>query len=465
MYFILGLCFVLLGKPSKWIEDELKLYDLERMPDDEKSTIKVSLVAISIITWPSFLSAENNTEYSSWEPPWTPPWANWKWLAELKRTYPVSEPLSALVDEKLSLEKETKNKKLNLDEIKWQGFELKKIDWKEFESNGIKLEKISKKKSENKKLYLDELAIEKIEEKRSEHKELIATDVKDEQTKRFEQFINSTVEQAKQEAINQAAEQTKTQDAFCNNSFTPEIIIATQPVIFPENNLDDILYKSDPTQEIQAILQNRKIEYLVHFTKMSNLQNILVNGLIARDKIDDGSYFAFVNDPLRLDNHRDTISMSVSFPNYKMFFKYRKMSSDNWVVLLFDAKLLLLKKVYYCKHNAADRRIRGQKVEALMGAHAFSGMFDEIENMQSRQEQNLRINDPTDPQAEILVVGAIEPSYIRHICFEKHNYDECMWFKLAYPHFSAMMHLNRKSMFSNRPYMLAKFNKPESYFY
>jgi len=45
-------------------------------------------------------------------------------------------------------------------------------------------------------------------------------------------------------------------------------------------------------------------------------------------------------------------------------------------------------------------------------------MFDEMEDMTSRQEQRLKPFDPTDGQAEVLVFDVIEPSLISAAAFE-----------------------------------------------
>lgn len=44
-------------------------------------------------------------------------------------------------------------------------------------------------------------------------------------------------------------------------------------------------------------------------------------------------------------------------------------------------------------------------------------MFDEIEGIASRDEQLLKLCDPTDVQAEVLIRGPIEPRHIRGAAF------------------------------------------------
>lgn len=73
-------------------------------------------------------------------------------------------------------------------------------------------------------------------------------------------------------------------------------------------------------EAIKKIIEDRKIPALTHFTSLSNLESILENGLYSRDKVDES---VEVNDEMRLDGRKNTISTSIGFPNSKMFYKYR----------------------------------------------------------------------------------------------------------------------------------------------
>ncbi|MBV6423679.1 MAG: hypothetical protein NAOJABEB_01482 [Steroidobacteraceae bacterium] len=88
------------------------------------------------------------------------------------------------------------------------------------------------------------------------------------------------------------------------------------------------------------------------------------------------------------------------------------------MVLGIDPAVLWNKDCAFCRHNAADNRISGQPLEALQTVEAFAGMFEEIDGVTSREEQQLKPFDPTDGQAEILVFDVIEPALIRGVVFE-----------------------------------------------
>ena len=88
--------------------------------------------------------------------------------------------------------------------------------------------------------------------------------------------------------------------------------------------MGDIMSKN----EIENLAKELKIPYLVHFTHVSNLESILQNGLLSREKVDALGHDAMINDELRLDNHKETISVSIAHPNEKMFYKYRTKPSQ-----------------------------------------------------------------------------------------------------------------------------------------
>lgn len=414
-YFIFGLLCVVQGKASALINNELELYDLDYMPDAERIKLKVALFTTSIIVWPLFWLSNDN------------PWSNWIWLIDLKHKYQIPEPLSIDQQKQMrayaaySLATMYREGLGGVNKDLEQSVNL----FRQAATSGQ-----SQAQYELAELYMSGEVIEK-------------------NVQEAFYWFKCAANQGHQKAENRLNELTK--EVFDESPNTARPTITEVPRVADKPKVTDTQEK---VYSIQNILKNREIEYLVHFTKASNLQSIMQHGLVSRDKIDDGYYAASVNDQQRLDNRRNTISTSVSFPNYKMFFKYRKISNESWVVLLLDPQLLLSKSAYFCKHNAADYRIREQNSELLKRPQEFLGMFDNIDNFPSRIEQNLRKNDPTDPQAEILILDTIEPRFIRHVCFEsRSDYSE---FKLDNPKIKSVLQSSSNGMFSSRTYMLSQ---------
>ena len=101
------------------------------------------------------------------------------------------------------------------------------------------------------------------------------------------------------------------------------------------------------TKELQKNVNERNIQYLVHFTRLSNLDGILEHGIYPRSKLEELPHDVTINDAGRWDYHPDSISLSICFPNYLMFYKYRKESGDDWVVLVIHPEYYLAVKVRF----------------------------------------------------------------------------------------------------------------------
>lgn len=201
-------------------------------------------------------------------------------------------------------------------------------------------------------------------------------------------------------------------------------------------------------EEIKQVVKDRQVPFLVHFTQLANLPSILENGLLCRDAIPDD---VAINDEMRLDGRRNTISLSIGFPNHRMFYKYRQENQVPWCVLALKPSVLWDLECLFCKHNAADGRISGLSDADLSSAPALREMFDEIPSLDSREEQRLKIFDPTDPQAEVLVNQSIPADYIGGIVFpDRPSKDQ-------YQHLSERLklveHSRNKGFFASRGYV------------
>ncbi|MGI2153096.1 hypothetical protein ACROAK_09440 [Shewanella oncorhynchi] len=98
--------------------------------------------------------------------------------------------------------------------------------------------------------------------------------------------------------------------------------------------------KMNRQQDIKDICERLQIPGLVHFTQLANLEGILTNGLLSRERVEG---IAEINDELRLDGRRNYISTSISFPNCKMFYRYRQQKGGLWCVLLINRAVVVFK--------------------------------------------------------------------------------------------------------------------------
>lgn len=170
---------------------------------------------------------------------------------------------------------------------------------------------------------------------------------------------------------------------------------------------------------LQNAIQTRDIKYLLHFTRLENLNRILSEGLKPKDiLVAEGMPFLW-NDAQRLDRRTNALCCSIGHPNYKMFYSLRcEHSGSEWVVLAIKPSILWRKDVAFCFTNAASSSITRLPLHSLKGVNAFNKLFDEVVGKPTRQELGLANNFPTDPQAEILVFDVIEPDDIFGVAFQ-----------------------------------------------
>jgi ssDNA thymidine ADP-ribosyltransferase, DarT len=204
-------------------------------------------------------------------------------------------------------------------------------------------------------------------------------------------------------------------------------------------------------EKIQAIALAKKVPFLVHFTRSENIPSIMQHGLVPMSIANDIGLKPTINDQLRLDGRLNGTSLSISFPNGQLFYRLRKENPDTaWAVLAISASVLWSKDVLFCRHNAADTRVSKVSSDTLRQAETFTSLFEELEGVESRLEQGIKDCDPTDVQAEALVMEPIEPEFILGALFnDKATLDAFT------PHFGKrklILHEGRKGVFANRTY-------------
>lgn len=91
--------------------------------------------------------------------------------------------------------------------------------------------------------------------------------------------------------------------------------------------------------QIQQICVERGIQTLCHFSRIENLKSILQRGLVGRSILEDIEIQFLWNDRDRYDRCPEANCLSISFPNYQMFFRLRKtkekiegVNDSQWIV-------------------------------------------------------------------------------------------------------------------------------------
>jgi len=193
-------------------------------------------------------------------------------------------------------------------------------------------------------------------------------------------------------------------------------------------------------------VKKRGIEYVWHFTRLSNVDSILRHGLISRQELENSGMLSEFNDDYRLDFQEDAICCSLGHPNYKMFYSLRQSNADvKWVVLAIAPDVLWEKDCAFCVSNAASNEVTCIPISLRKQLDAFNKLFEEIDGKPSRAELGISDCCPTNPQAEILIFEQIEPEYIiGAITQDKATETEL---KTKYSHFEFLYH---SALFSAR---------------
>jgi hypothetical protein len=171
---------------------------------------------------------------------------------------------------------------------------------------------------------------------------------------------------------------------------------------------------------MEQFLKERRIDWLMHFTRVENLPSILMHGLLPKSNLEFEDIEHFFNDKYRYDNCEDAVCTTIEFPNYKMFYPLRDSNSE-WVVLLLDAKIMYDLDCAFCVTNAGTEKIYNTPIIERKGKKALLKLFDELPSGPSRKVLGIADYYPTNPQAEVLVFDCIPIKYIIKVLFENQS--------------------------------------------
>lgn len=165
-------------------------------------------------------------------------------------------------------------------------------------------------------------------------------------------------------------------------------------------------------KELQKAIRERGVKYALHFTRLANLPSILEDGLVPRNELESCADPPDFNDEHRFDLQKDAVCCSIGFPNYKMFYSLRQQHDEEWIVCVVKSSVLWKKECAFCVENAASSSVTSIPIEDRKGLDAFHAMYTEVDGKPVRTKLGISDSCPTNPQAEVLVFGKIEPNYI-----------------------------------------------------
>jgi hypothetical protein len=185
-----------------------------------------------------------------------------------------------------------------------------------------------------------------------------------------------------------------------------------------EQELRRIKEKQCRARSIQSFCTECGIKKLFHFTRLNNLKSIMSYGLLGRSSLDrlystDRPIF---NDAHRLDGYPEAICLSISFPNYRMFYKLNNNNQKEWVILVLEPSILWEFDCAFFEANAASNSIKNIALPRRKEYSSLVQMFMDYPP-HKRQDLNIHNNYTTNPQAEVLVLEPIAIKYISEIHF------------------------------------------------
>lgn len=177
--------------------------------------------------------------------------------------------------------------------------------------------------------------------------------------------------------------------------------------------------KSRGLQEAEAALEylrERGVERFVHFTSLDNAMSILERGIVPRSSLNEQDIPYLANDSLRLDG-LDHVNLSITHPNIRLFYKFRKNNPDRYYVVFSIRPEVLLEytgdygrgRYEFSNTNAASNSSMRCNVEQLFSGQRPEGYRDEW---------------TTDSQAEVLIPGPIDPRYLDAIILPSNYGDD-----------------------------------------
>lgn len=170
-----------------------------------------------------------------------------------------------------------------------------------------------------------------------------------------------------------------------------------------------------------SITKSRQIRRLCHFTHISNLSNILKNGILSSRNIPYSQW----NDKDRVDGYTEYVCTSVELPNTYCLNNMVQRTGTNiedWIIFKINPYIIDDTSLF-CPVNAA----KGCGKYVSDGVEAYESIFL---NDRWTRNPNWISSIPSNLQAEVLIKEYIPVSQIEAIIFHENFFDDDI-FKLV----------------------------------
>ena len=182
-------------------------------------------------------------------------------------------------------------------------------------------------------------------------------------------------------------------------------------------NLMDMAGKALETDftKISRVISRRKINQILHFTHISNLESILKIGLSSKAFLNSNQIEFFDTDKQRLDGLLNGFSCSLTIPNLFMLKMKESSIGKEFVVIEISANALLTSKFVAFPGNAATSTINNDAKDNPSQYIGAAGLRNLFLNENERRLHSRADSEATDLQSEIIFFDQIFPDRIRAI--------------------------------------------------
>lgn len=170
--------------------------------------------------------------------------------------------------------------------------------------------------------------------------------------------------------------------------------------------------------EIPGYLSIQKISRLFHFTSVHNLDSIVTQGFLGRDSLRQMNLNFIPSDNNRVEPLIDGVCFSLSRPN--TYMAARKILSGQELILLelTDVDKILTNYNFIASPGNFGSPSLKKRIESwpeeFVGAHGLMNLFN---GQEIRDTYSIPLFEPTDPQAEIIILERLPWSYVKRIYF------------------------------------------------
>jgi hypothetical protein len=230
------------------------------------------------------------------------------------------------------------------------------------------------------------------------------------------------------------------------------------------NGLTEVLslaLRSQDAERYRVVgeLNRRKIKHLYHFTHIDNLESILRFGLRPKTILNDEGISFVETDPDRLDEITQSVSFSLEYPNEWLLKSKIKSFGNKFVMLQLPASLLLSHPFLAFPGNAAGGVFRDHRISNPSEYIGLRGIQNMFLSPHVRNLNKLESNEPTDIQAEVLILSPVGVEQVKTIHVPE-NIDSVVNFSILFPkvdfHFSCSCDYFQP--YVQKPYDHRRFN-------